>query len=156
MTRPYPPGDDDEHVVLLGWLQFERDAVVSKLEGLDEAQARLIPIEGANSILGLIKHLTVAEQRWIDGAMLGGPVPALSEEEFAAEETTSIEDLVAAYRRAGRRTDDVALGLDLSTPCARRPERSLRWALVHLIEETARHAGHADIARQWIDGAVGV
>ena len=146
--RPYPEATDDERELLLSWLRFEREAVLSKLAGLDERQARLRPMERGNSILGLVKHLTVAERRWIDGAFLGGPVPLLTPAEFEPEAHLEIDHFIDEYLIACARTDEVVHESTLGTEASRGPGRTLLWVLLHLIEETARHAGHADITRQ--------
>jgi uncharacterized damage-inducible protein DinB len=156
VERPYPEATDDERELLLSWLRFEREAVLSKVVGLNERQARLRPVEGANSILGLVKHLTVAERRWIDGAFLGGPVPPLTPAEFEPEVHLEVDHFIDQYLVACARTDEVVHDSSLRTAAARGPGRTLLWVLIHLIEETARHAGHADITRQWVDGAVGI
>lgn len=155
MERPYPPNDADEREMLLGWLAFQRGSLVSKLDGLNEADARSVPLPGANSVLGLVKHLAGAEARWIDGVFLGGPVAPLGEDEFTAEAGRMVADFVDDYAVRTALTDAVIRRSCLDDATVLNAEWTLRWVVVHLIEETARHAGHADIARQAVDGATG-
>lgn len=143
--------------MLLSWLGFERSAVLRKAGGLDERQARVTP-GGLQSIIGIVNHLSFVEWRWIDGCYLNEPV-SRSEEEFHVPDGILLSEVALRYRERGVRTDQIvrtAPGLD--APCSHPdyPELDLRWVLVHLIEETARHAGHADATREMIDGTRGL
>jgi len=72
--------------------------------------------------------------------------------------SVTVDEAIAAYRAACERSNEIARGVpSLDDPCkARHPEYTVRWVMLHMIEETARHAGHADITRELIDGAVGI
>jgi uncharacterized damage-inducible protein DinB len=147
----------DERELLLAWLQFLRDAVLRKAKGLDEGQARRRPEGKLISIAGIVNHLTHVEWRWIDGSLRGEPV-SRSEAEFTVPEARPLAEVVAAYRERGGRTDATVRAADLADPChhPEHPGITLRWVLLHLIEETARHAGHADATRELLDGSTGV
>lgn len=150
-----PTGDPDERELLLSWLSFLRAAVIRKVEGLSEADARWRPDEKLISLLGIVSHLTNVEWRWIDGGFLGAEV-SRSEEEFHPGPERTVEATVAAYRDRAASTEAVVRGLDLTAPCAHGEDLDLRWVLLHLINETARHAGHADATRELLDGVTGV
>lgn len=154
--RRYATGHGDETTVLLSFLDQYRDTLVFKVQGLDEGQARWAPTEQANSLLTLIVHLTGVEQGWMEGTVLGDETGRDRDAEFnALVERTTVPEAVEAYLAQGERTNEIARGLDLDQPCAAEAGYSVRWVLLHLLEETARHAGHADITRELIDGAVG-
>ena len=155
MAQPGPLSDERE--LLLGWLQFLREAVLRKAEGLDEDQVRWQPDGRLISIAGIVNHLTHVEWRWIDGALRGEPV-SRSEEEFGVPRERNFADVTAAYLTRAAHTDQIVRGADLAATChhPEHPGITLRWVLLHLIEETARHAGHADATRELLDGSTGV
>jgi hypothetical protein len=145
----------DERTMLVGWLDLLRDVMVMKIEGLDEQQARFKPTPDANSLLTLIVHLTGVELSWFQGAIAGKTVERDRDAEFRELDIT-VDDAVKAYRAQCERSNDVVAALgSLDDECLGRKGCSNRWVLHHLIEETARHAGHADITRELVDGAVG-
>jgi hypothetical protein len=144
------PGEKD---VLRGFLDQLRSAVAAKAEGVPEPQARTPGVPSGTSLLGLVRHLTRVErftflgERTADWPGTFRPRP----EETAAS-------LLAGYRAAVEEVNAVIDACtDLTEPVARPtgPPPSMRWALVHMIEETGRHAGHADILRELIDGSTG-
>lgn len=154
----YPEPAADERELFVGWLDFLRRSVVHKLDGLTEEQARWKPDGRLLSVLGIVNHLTHVEWRWIEGAFLGKET-SRSEEEFRPPATMTVSDIVRAYRARAKITDDaIRAASSLSLPCAHAssPGRDLRWVLVHLVEETARHAGHADATRELLDGTTGL
>lgn len=166
IERRYSTGHGDETTVLLSFLDQYRDTMVFKIQGLDEEQARWTPTEQANSLLTLIVHLTSVERGWMEGTVLGREtgyddqrLSDLFHDRDAGfgelVEWTTVPEAVEAYLAQGKRTNEVARGLDLDAPCAAEAGFSVRWVLLHLLEETARHAGHADITRELIDGSVG-
>lgn len=140
-----PPRVDDEREQLLAVLDWFREAVLRKAAGLDEAASHTRPDGRLVSVAGLVRHLTRVEWRWIDGH-LGGQTVERSEDEFSADGFV-LSELVPAYRARGAATDAAVR--------ARTFDTELRWVLLHLITETARHAGHADATRELIDGTVG-
>jgi uncharacterized damage-inducible protein DinB len=150
-----PPGTADERELLLGWLAFLRGAVLRKVGGLSDDQARWRPAGSLISLLGIVNHLTNVEWRWIDGGMLGRQV-SRSEAEFSPGPELTVTAAVAAYRDRAVATEAAVRSLpSLAAPCNRQPGTDLRWVLLHLINETARHAGHADATRELLDGVTG-
>ncbi|MEU0468234.1 DinB family protein [Amycolatopsis sp. NPDC006131] len=154
-ARP-PRTGPAERDVLVGFLDYLRGAVVAKAQGVPEPQVRTPGVPSGTNLLGLVKHLTHVERHWL----LGEPVRDWAAT-FHPEPDESADDVVLAYQDTTARANDVIAACpDLSAPGPRPGGRrgaapSLRWTLTHLIEETGRHAGHADILRELIDGATG-
>jgi uncharacterized damage-inducible protein DinB len=151
---PQPPPTSDERELLLGWLDHLRRSILRKLEGLTDEQARWTPGDALLPLLGVVNHLTYVECRWIDGKMLGAET-SRSEAEFRPGPELTVADAVARYRDRGAATARTVLTLSVTEPCRDGSGRDLRWVLLHLIEETARHAGHADATRELLDGTTG-
>jgi uncharacterized damage-inducible protein DinB len=147
------PGERD---VFNGFLDYLRDAVAAKAEGVPETQARGPGVPSGTSLLGLITHLTSVERHWL----LGDDV-ADWQATFHPAPADTTDTILAAYRETiAEANKEIASWDDLAEPGPRparrgRPAPSRRWTLAHLIEETARHAGHADILRELIDGTTG-
>lgn len=151
----FPRGTPDERELYLRWLGFLRGAVVRKAEGLSDEQARWTPDGSLISLLGIVNHLTHVEWRWIDGGMLGAEV-SRTEEEFTPGRELTVAAALTAYRNRAAATDAAVRSLpSLTEPCRRMEDADLRWVLLHLINETARHAGHADATRELLDGTTG-
>ena len=148
----------DERELLLRYLQLQRELVVSATVGLTEEQARWRPDSRLIALIGIVNHLARVEERWIDGSYARQPVARRSEEEFSVGNDRTLADVVEAYAARAdvtERTVRAAPGLD--APCIGPPRPpvsgiDLRWVLLHLIEETAHHAGHADATREMLDG----
>jgi uncharacterized damage-inducible protein DinB len=144
-----------ETAVLKLMLAFQRLEMVRLASGLTDEQGRWRPHADANSIAELLSHLAWVERWWFDSVFSGGP--DLSTDQrwpgFAASDGQSMGELIASYTSAWQRSNEVWDGacLDDEVETDHGPT-SLRWIVVHMIEETARHAGHADITRQLIDG----
>jgi hypothetical protein len=154
---PFPTGSPDERELLLEWLGYLRGAVIRNLEGLDEVQARWQPDGKLISLIGVVRHLTAVEWRWIDGGFLGAVVRR-SEDEFKPGPELTVEAAIRGYQQRGVTTDSVVRSLPLTqrSPADSWAEgKDLRFVLVHLINETARHAGHADSTRELLDGTTG-
>jgi uncharacterized damage-inducible protein DinB len=150
-----PGGSIDERELLLAWLAYLRGAVVRKVEGVDEQGAHWRPEGRLLSLLGIVNHLTNVEWRWIDGGFLGEPTER-REEEFTPDDTLTVLDALARYRARAASTDRTVRSLaSLDVPCQREEGTDLRWVLLHLLNETARHAGHADAVRELLDGTTG-
>jgi hypothetical protein len=151
----FPSGNPDEMELYLGWLAFLRGAVLRKALGVTEEQARWRPDGKLLPLIGLVNHLTHVEWRWIDGEMLGAAV-GKDPGEYEPGPGLTIEAAIAGYRARAVATDDAVRSIgDLGTPCHSGDGTDLRFVLIHLINETARHAGHADAVRELLDGTVG-
>ena len=151
----FPKGTPDESELFLRWLRYLRSAVIRKVDGLSESDARKIPIGGVTPLIGIVNHLTHVEWRWIDGAMLGAPT-SHDDAEFTPGPELTVPAAIAAYRARGAATDSAVWSIaSLSEPTKIGDGTDLRWVLLHLINETARHAGHADVTRQLLDGTTG-
>jgi len=151
----FPGGTPDERELFLRWLRYLRRAVVRKVAGLSDEDARWTPDGALISLLGIVNHLTHVEWRWIDGGIRGQEV-SRSEEEFRPGPELTVEAALAAYRERAAATDAAVRALPSLTELCRWGEQTdLRWVLLHLINETARHAGHADATRELLDGATG-
>jgi uncharacterized damage-inducible protein DinB len=151
---PLPAGGSDERELLLNWLGHLRGAVLRKLEGVTDEQARWRPDGKLISLLGIVNHLTHVEWRWIDGGFRG-EATTRSEDEFQPGPELTVESATVAYRDRAKATDATVRSLpslDIPTKGRRGEGTDLRWVLLHLINETARHAGHADAVRELIDG----
>jgi len=152
---PFPSGTPDESEMYLRWLAFLRGAVLRKASGLTEDQARWQPDGKLIPLIGIVNHLTGVETRWIDGQMLGARV-GKPDNEYAPGPDLTIQDAISAYRARAAATDAAVREInDLSRPARYERDADLRFVLVHLINETARHAGHADAVRELLDGTVG-
>jgi uncharacterized damage-inducible protein DinB len=157
------PFTGSEKEMLFTALDRHRDLVAWKLAGLDDEQVRRSLVPSGTSLLGLVKHLAAVEYNWFCdtfGRREHEPLPFVEDDpeadlRIAADETT--EGILAFYGRARTAADAVISELDpadLGTAW-HGAEVSLRWVLIHMIEETARHVGHLDILRELLDGAVG-
>ena len=146
----------DERDTLHALLQYQRDSFVRKVSGLDEEEARRQPVPSGTSLLWLIKHMARAETMWMLFRFAGQDVTVPVD---TVQPDDSLVAAVDAYRATWARVDAVvAASPRLDEACRRtgdEPPVNLRWVLMHLLEETARHAGHADILRELIDGDVG-
>ena len=153
----FPLGDADEKELLLQWLGYLRRAVIRNLDGLDDAQSRWTPNGALISLLGIVNHLTNVEWRWIDGGF-GGADVSRTEEEFTPDAALRLDAARDAYRARAVATDTAIRSMALdqdSDPGGWAQGQSLRWVVLHLINETARHTGHADATRELLDGTTG-
>ena len=166
MTRTDLPDAWDERTTLLALLQYTRDTAAEKCRGLDAAGASATPLPGSPlmSIGGVVHHLRWVEHSWIENRFVGGPdlgpwTDASPDQEFLDGATLPLADVLAGYAEQARRTDVLVRGLDLDARSAtllRTGERpTLRWVLLHLVEENARHNGHLDLLRELYDGTTG-
>ncbi|MCR6487506.1 DinB family protein [Amycolatopsis sp. OK19-0408] len=150
---PPPRTGPGEKETLLAFLDQLRAAVAAKAEGVPEPQVRTAGVPSGTSLLGLVRHLIHVERFTFLGEQPAG-WPAT----FRPRPDETAASLLAGYRAAVEEANVVIEACaDLTEPVARpgRTPPSMRWALVHMIEETGRHAGHADILRELIDGATG-
>jgi uncharacterized damage-inducible protein DinB len=162
------PPIPDERSGLLAYLAQQRDALRIAAYGLSEEQARATPTRSSLSIGGLLKHAAATERFWIDLVLQNQRALEGSVEEYMAgfklgsDET--LESVLTFHEEVARETEQAIAGIPDPGQPVPVPKGvpwfpndvdawSVRWVLLHLIEETARHAGHADIIRESIDGA---
>jgi hypothetical protein len=150
----FPTAHADERDLFMDWLDHLRGAVLRKLEGLTDEQARWRPDGKLISLLGIANHLTHVEWRWIEGGMRGVPV-SRDESEFHPGTELTVAQARAAYLAQANSTNGAVYEFPLDAACGMGENVDFRWVLVHLINETARHAGHADATRELLDGTTG-
>jgi uncharacterized damage-inducible protein DinB len=163
-SRIDPTYETDERRALAEWLDFHRATLLQKLDGLDDEQLRHEMVPSRVCLLGLVKHLTAVEHGWfvVNFARSGEPhmfdSPDDPDADFHIAEGETTDAIVEGYMRACARSREIyeaAPSLEAAFPHPRRGAMGLRWLMLHMIEETARHNGHADIIRELIDGATG-
>jgi uncharacterized damage-inducible protein DinB len=162
------PARFDERTVLTTMLDYARDTVHAKCAGLSDADARraFLPGSPLTTIAGLVSHLRWVEYSWLEVSLLGGEDrgPWTDEDpdrEMRIALQIPLSQLLAEYRASCARHSELVADLDLDTLSRgslgfRDEPVSLRWILLHLIEETARHNGHIDILREMTDGETGM
>jgi hypothetical protein len=156
---PYTGGEKES---LQASLNRHRDAVVWKLQGLDDTELRRATLPSGNTLLGMVKHLATWEYIWICRTF-GHPTEQLPIDEgddyadVRIDPGDSTAGILAFYSRSRAAADQVIGGVDLDEAGTTMfgDTVSLRWAVIHILEDTARHAGHIDIMRELIDGMVG-
>lgn len=162
-TRYGVPVAGNEKEVLTGFLDHYRKTLLEICEGLTEEQLRRPMVPSGTSLLGLVKHLVYVERGWFQESVANEPFeyPFDSDDpdiDFRIEEGETSEEIFDLYRRAcerSRRALEEASLDDLIQDPKRSRDYNVRWIAVHMIEETARHVGHADILREQIDGRTG-
>ena len=170
MERRDPELAVDEMTSLSQFLDYHRDTLLMKIEGLSQQQlAQQIP-SSALTLAGLVKHLALVEDSWFQEDMLGREMPEPwrsapfdddPDWDFHSAVDDTPEQLVALYRAACERSRDAVREVgDLNALSAVKSRKegtpfSLRWIVLHMVEETARHNGHADLLRESIDGVTG-
>jgi hypothetical protein len=159
----------DEREGLLAFLAQQRDGIRNAAHGLTDGQALSRPSVSELSIAGLVKHMALGERNWMVTFLEEGDSSAFGNGDdhtrgFALRDGETLADVLDLYMQVAKETERIVGGLaDLGAPLTPTPGGipwlpegvvwSPRWVLLHLIEETARHAGHADIIRETIDGA---
>ncbi|MEV0370358.1 DinB family protein [Streptomyces sp. NPDC050636] len=157
----------DERTTLESWLDFHRSTLAAKCAGLDEAGARQASAEPSPiTLLGLVQHLAEVERTWFRRVLLGAELPTLHGEPydptvpdggFALPDDATLAGTLALWEAEIRAARAACAGLDLdATGDFQGTPVSLRWIYVHMIEEYARHNGHADLIRERVDGVTGV
>jgi uncharacterized damage-inducible protein DinB len=163
--RPQAPTAGDERAMLAGFLEYQRATLAAKCAGLTDVQLRARVIPPSNlSLLGLVRHLAEVERGWFRAGVGGEDVwdlwvsPEDPDADFDRVDTADVAEAFAAwdaeYLRA-REIVDATPSLDTTFEHPRLGPVSLRWVLLHLIEEYARHNGHADLLRERLDGTTG-
>jgi uncharacterized damage-inducible protein DinB len=154
-----------ERAALEGWLRFHRETLLSKCAGLDAARLKQPSVPPSNlTLLGLVRHMTDVERSWFRRRFAGerlDPVHFTAEQpdgDFENIADADAERDYTAYLAECRASDAAAAGHGLDETFVHprlRTEMDLRWIYLHMIEEYARHNGHADLLRERIDGIVG-
>jgi uncharacterized damage-inducible protein DinB len=161
--RPYPPPAAPERETLVAFLAFQRATLRMKCDGLTPEQLRLRSVPPSTmSLLGLVRHLAEVERNWFRRAIAGEDAPPIYYSEadpdgdFAVDGADPGEAFVT-WQRECDAADAIAAAHSLDDFDTRPGEEgdSLRWILVHMIEEYSRHNGHADLLRERIDGVTG-
>jgi hypothetical protein len=173
--RPYqahdePDAEDTEKQALLHFLRYQRDSVLRTVEGLDEAAWHRSVVPSGWTPAGLLQHLGDAERHWFQQVVTGsaddlpwdeGRPPYDPQAAFACDRPAA--DVIAYYREQCECSDAVLARTSLSAPPLGQhgdPDmaepKDVRWIVLHMIEETACHAGHLDIARELLDGRTGL
>ncbi|GII81847.1 hypothetical protein Sru01_68290 [Sphaerisporangium rufum] len=165
-NRTYPPPMAGEREMLRSWLDWHRETLAVKCAGLtdDELRLRAVP-PSTMSLLGLVRHLADVERGWFRRRLAGEDAGRLyygdddPDGDFDNVDTASVAEALATWRREiehARAAEATCPDLDVLAKVDREGVHfSLRWILCHMIEEYARHNGHADLLRQRIDGATG-
>ena len=159
-----PPFVNDERPMLEAWLEWHRTTLLIKCEGLDDAGLRARPVETSlMSLHGLVRHMAEVERNWFRRVLAREDLPGgiywtdqnpegdfeiPEDDSFAADLAVWQEQIEIARKNAEGKDLDFT-GVSRGEPC------SLRWIYLHMIEEYARHNGHADLIRELVDGAVG-
>ena len=162
MPEPTAPATvDDVDATLLEFLDLYRSVAVRKLEGLTTEQATEVATPTGMTLLGLVKHLAWDERIWFGYHFLGEAVePMEADPSFHVEATDTIDSVLAGFETDCERSRQIMAEAPSFDTLARVPHDhfgsvSLRWIIVHMIEEVARHVGHMDILREQTDGSAG-
>lgn len=169
LVRPEPPESGPELQALTGFLDVQRETILRKTEGLTREQLAQTLAPSSLTLAGLLNHLALVEDTWFRERFAGLPEDDLwaghdwdadPDMEFRTATELEPDALRDRYRTACARSREVVAGAGSLDRLSVKTSRSgnhwdLRWILLHMLEETARHAGHADLLRESIDGAVG-
>ncbi|WP_411143297.1 DinB family protein [Streptomyces sp. x-80] len=165
--RPVPPMTADERTTLESWLDFHRATLAAKCAGLDDAAARTLSAAPSPiTLLGLVEHLAEVERTWFRRVLTGADLPTVrgaafdptvADGGFTPPADATLAGTLALWQEEVRASRAAAahIPLDTTGDFGGTPV-SLRWIYVHMIEEYARHNGHADLIRERIDGLTGV
>ena len=163
-NRVGEPTTGDERAMLEGWLNWHRQTLLSKCAGLTADQLKVRAVEPSSlSLLGLLRHMAEVERSWFRRRAAGHDLPAIycsdanpdgdfddvADADAAADHATFLAEIEAA------RAAVVAVPLEHEFATERHPAISVRWVHLHMIEEYARHNGHADLLRERVDGTTG-
>jgi hypothetical protein len=160
-SEPTPVGSEGE--LLWSMLDYYRNTLLKKCEGLDEEQLRRCSVEPSDlNLFDLLRHLTGAERVWFQKEFLGRTIEPLSlltsDGEYDPSDTTPVDVVVSRFlatcEESRRIVEDHSLAEVVQSELCGHPV-NLRYIAVHMIEEYARHCGHADFLRERIDGTVG-
>jgi len=160
-----PPYSADERTMLDSWLEWHRGTLATKCEGLSDEQLRERSVPPSPlSLLGLVRHMAEVERSWFQRRIGGLDVPMIycppddRDGDFDRVDTADVEADKATWLQQCERSREILANvksLDETGLLSSGEKVSVRWVLVHMIEEYARHNGHADFLRERIDGATG-
>lgn len=165
--RATPPMTGDERTTIGAWLDFQRDTLLLKCEGLRDTQRRLASVPPSPLTLqGLVQHMAEVERNWFRRVLAGENAPPIygpasdttgHDGGFVLVDDVTFEDAVTTWRREVdvARATCARYALDDTAPF-HGTRVSLRWICLHMIGEYARHNGHADLIRERVDGATGI
>ncbi|MEU9211781.1 DinB family protein [Streptomyces sp. NPDC048415] len=167
VERPLPPLNADERTTLESWLDFHRTTLAIKCEGLDNEQAAAASVPPSPfTLTGLVQHMAEVERNWFRRVFAGEQAPPIYDPQadpdgpdggFDLAESAMLGGALATWREEiARAREHCAAHTLTDTGRFMGQDVSLRWIYVHMIEEYARHNGHADLLRERIDGATGV
>ena len=167
IERTVPPFNVDERTTLERWLDFHRSTLAMKCEGVDDKQAARILVPPSRlTLTGLVQHMAEVERNWFRRVLANESAPPIydpnadpagSDGGFDVSENSTLTGALDTWRNEIARAREHCAERALSaTGCLMGQEVSLRWIYVHMIEEYARHNGHADLIRECLDGTTGV
>jgi uncharacterized damage-inducible protein DinB len=152
----------DERESLRRWLDYHRDTLIYKVQGVDADGLAFSPVGSGTSLGGLIRHMYGVEAYWFQDVLKGEIAPDRWDDAWERNGDFSGDELIAIFEEAceaSRKIEHEAASLDQlavgSVTWAEGARPSLRWVMNHVIEEEARHNGHADLLREMVDGSVG-
>jgi uncharacterized damage-inducible protein DinB len=165
--RSMPPLNADERTTLEAWLDFHRATLARTCAGLDDVQAAIASVPPSGfTLTGLVQHLAEVERNWFRRILAGEQVPPIYDPEadpngpdggFDVADGATLDGALATWRAEVASAREACGGRALGdTGLLHGQAVSLRWIYVHVIEEYARHNGHADLLRERIDGVTGV
>lgn len=167
VERTMPPLNADERTTLESWLDFHRATLALKCEGLDDTQAATASVPPSGfTLTGLVQHMAEVERNWYRRVFAGEHAPPIHDPQADPDAPDGGFDLAAGATLSAALATWQAEIAHARTLCSARAltdtgrfmdqDVSLRWIHVHMIEEYARHNGHADLLRERLDGATGV
>jgi uncharacterized damage-inducible protein DinB len=167
IERPVPPLNADERTTLESWLDFHRTTLAMKCEGLNDEQAAVASVSPSPvTLTGLVQHMAEVERNWFRRVLAGEQAPPIYDPQadpdgpdggFELARGATLRDALTTWGAEIARAREQCAGRGLGdTGRFTGQDVSLRWIYVHMIEEYARHNGHADLLRERIDGTTGV
>jgi hypothetical protein len=167
IERSIPPLNADVRTTLESWLDFHRTTLAMKCDGLDDAQAASVSVPPSGlTMTGLVQHMAEVERNWFLRVLAGEQAPPIYDPRadpdgpdggFELAEDAKLGDALATWHAEIARARERCAGRDLAhTGRFMDQDVNLCWIYVHMIEEYARHNGHADLIRERIDGTTGV
>jgi uncharacterized damage-inducible protein DinB len=165
IERSEPSFTAGDREMLEGWLDYHRATLLLKCEGLTDEQLRSRPVPPSTlSLLGLVRHMAEVEFGWFNNALAGDTAPPIygtddnPDRDFEDVDVADVGEAFARLEQEVTRSRAISATRDLDLATARPRDGqalTLRWVLPHMIEEYARHNGHADLLREAIDGTTG-